>query len=240
MNPRTLKSAAARFNKLQTITLTRSDIPSSTLSDYKKAGLVHLNTDGTITPTNELMEALTEAKLLTFSHGWTKDAPADLEPTSLEEEEEVIDEAQPTQVPLPVEVDEDEGGFSRLKKAGLLTMKTTTPKVAPAAPEEEVKDPAPKKAKKAKKATTKTRLPSPETRTRTECPACKVVAATRDQIEELFGFRTVTRGAPGSTRKVAIPQSYCRDCRRSMNKVYAQKAKDKKSAIVAANNLELK
>ena len=41
---------------------------------------------------------------------------------------------------------------------------------------------------------------------RAECPCCRKVATSKNEIERLFGWRTMENGEE-------IPQSYCRDCR---------------------------
>lgn len=41
---------------------------------------------------------------------------------------------------------------------------------------------------------------------RAECPCCGKVATSKNEIEQLFGWRTMENGE-------VIPQSYCRDCR---------------------------
>lgn len=48
------------------------------------------------------------------------------------------------------------------------------------------------------------------------CPQCSETAANEDEIELLFGFRTIS----DKTGRYQIPQTWCRDCRkRSLKRI---------------------
>lgn len=44
------------------------------------------------------------------------------------------------------------------------------------------------------------------------CPRCGVTAYTLPQLEDLFGYRNVPRGA--DRHRITIVQSWCRECRK--------------------------
>ena len=91
-----------------------------------------------------------------------------------------------------------------------------------------------------KKSNNKTESRKPRTKVVTpegvdkKCPKCGKEATGEEQIQELFGFRSVSAGKGGGKKK--IPQSQCRDCRKASVKASKDKKASNKNPGVDENN----